>query len=135
MLTTHEPTGCNTLYTLQSIDAKGQNKNTPIILNESTMRARSDFVDSNGSVLIVSRLVQCVHTVLMTPPPLARPAPLHLKSLILMHQVIRMCCVSPVPQPRISVFTNLPCSSLSRSFPLSPRSHLRNSFIQLAHNM
>jgi len=29
MLTTHEPTGCNTLFTLQAIDAKGQNKNTP----------------------------------------------------------------------------------------------------------
>lgn len=105
---------------------------TLIILNEATMRAREDVVDSNGSVLIVSRLV---HTVLMTPPPFARPAPLHLKSLIVMHKVIRMCCVSPVPQPRISVFTNLPCSSLSRSFPLSPRSHLWNSFIQLAHKM
>lgn len=34
---------------------------TLIILNEATMRAREDVVDSNESVLIVSRLVQCSH--------------------------------------------------------------------------
>lgn len=54
MLTTHEPTGCNTPFTLQASDAKGQNKNTPIIY-ETTLQCHG----YNGSVLIVSRLVQC----------------------------------------------------------------------------
>lgn len=127
MLTTHEPTGCNTPFTLQASDAKGQNKNTPIIY-ETTLQCHG----YNGSVLIVSRLVQCTHGVHDTSTISATSAAT-LEITNRTAQIIQMCCVSPVHQPRVSVFTNLPCSSLSRSFPLSPRSHLWNSFIQLAH--